>query len=388
MQQPAKQTALRFVVILGIVNLFADMTYEGARGSVGAFLQHLGASGTAVGLVAGGGEFAGYAIRSVSGMIADRTGLYWIEVWGGYLINMLCVPALALAGNWPAAAGLAVGERIGRGMRKPVMSMFIARAGLEIGHGRAFAVNELLDQIGATGGPLIVAFAIARGGFHFGFGVLIVPALLTLGFLVPASLAARKLPAPRATGDEPLLRDRPAFLRYAAGGALFAAGYVDFALIAFHFQRAHTVSAPMISVIFAWAMGVAAVAAPFFGRMLDRRGPVSVALAVTFTAIATALAFLAHGVLAGAGAALWGLGTVVQDSLLLAIVLTTISKRRASTSFGVYDLIFGVAWFAGSAVAGVLLDRSLLVLVAFSAALQFAAVPFFLKPAKTTASRA
>src|SRR5580698_268963 len=109
-----QRAALRFVVLIGIVNLFADLTYEGARGVGGAFLEHLGASGAAIGAIAGGGELAGYAIRSVSGAIADRTGLYWIETWAGYVINMLCVPALALVGSWPAAAGLMIGERAGR----------------------------------------------------------------------------------------------------------------------------------------------------------------------------------------------------------------------------------------------------------------------------------
>ncbi|MDB5094745.1 MAG: Major Facilitator Superfamily protein, partial [Candidatus Eremiobacteraeota bacterium] len=36
--------ALHFVLLMGVVNLFADMTYEGARGVVGAYLGHLGAS--------------------------------------------------------------------------------------------------------------------------------------------------------------------------------------------------------------------------------------------------------------------------------------------------------------------------------------------------------
>jgi hypothetical protein len=74
---------LRFVAIMGIVNLFADMTYEGARGVVGAFLGHLGASGAIIGAAAGGGELAGYAIRSVSGAIADRTGRYWLNASAG-----------------------------------------------------------------------------------------------------------------------------------------------------------------------------------------------------------------------------------------------------------------------------------------------------------------
>ena len=98
----------------------------------GAFLGHLGASGAAIGAIAGGGELAGYAIRSVAGAIADRTGLYWIETWAGYVINVLCVPALALVGSWPAAAGLMIGERAGRGIRKPVVSAMLAQAGTRL----------------------------------------------------------------------------------------------------------------------------------------------------------------------------------------------------------------------------------------------------------------
>ena len=61
------------MVLLGVVSLFADMTYEGARSITGPFLAVLGANGTAVGVVAGLGELLGYALRLVSGYLADRT---------------------------------------------------------------------------------------------------------------------------------------------------------------------------------------------------------------------------------------------------------------------------------------------------------------------------
>jgi hypothetical protein len=368
--------ALRFVVLIGIVNLFADMTYEGARGVGGAFLGHLGASGAVVGAVAGGGEFAGYAIRFLAGAAADRTGLYWIETWVGYAINMLCVPALALAGSWPAAAGLMIGERMGRGIRKPATSAMLAQAGTHLGSGRVFGLNEALDQTGATVGPLIVAYAIARGGYTLGFGVLIVPALLTLAFLAFATAAGRTiLPRHDADAASPV-RDWPAFRRYAAGGALIAAGYVDFALIAFRFSRDHVIGVPAISIWFAVAMAVGAIAAPILGRLFDRfRNPVIV-IAILVTSAATPLAFLGRGAAAEAGAALWGLGLAAQSAPLLALVASVAGKRRA-TAFGLYDLAFGAAWFAGSAIAGILFDRSIAALVIFSVALQLAAIPFF-----------
>ena len=88
--------ALRFVLIVGIVNLFADFTYEGARSITGPFLSMLGASAAVVGAVAGFGELAGYALRSVSGYLADKTHRYWATAFIGYAINMIAVPLLAL----------------------------------------------------------------------------------------------------------------------------------------------------------------------------------------------------------------------------------------------------------------------------------------------------
>jgi hypothetical protein len=386
--------ALRFVVLIGVVNLFADFTYEGGRGVLGAFLGHLGASGTAVGAVAGGGELAGYAIRSVSGIIADRTGLYWLDVWIGYAINVLCVPALALAGSWPAAAGLLIGERVGRGIRKPVTAAMLSQAGRSLGSGRVFGLNEALDQTGATLGPLAVAFAIARGGFQTGFGILVVPALLTLTALAVATvcrpervtLSLSKGEGRRATRSEdagPAVRDWPGFRRYAIGGALVAAGFVDFALIAFRFARDHVVGVAAISIWFAVAMAVGAIAAPILGRLFDRVGKPIVGIALALTSAATPLAFLGRGAAAEAGAALWGVGIAVQDALLLALVAGVLAHRRRATSFGLYDLVFGSAWFLGSAICGILLDKSVTALVIFSMLLQLGAIPFFTLGSKT-----
>ncbi|HEV3090340.1 MAG TPA: MFS transporter [Candidatus Cybelea sp.] len=377
-RRPSPKTALRFVLVMGVVNLFADMTYEGARGVAGAFLGHLGANGLAVGAIAGGGELAGYLIRSVSGAIADRTGRYWINAWVGYALNMLCVPALALAGSWPAAAGLLVGERVGRGIRKPITAVALAEAGRQIGSGRAFGLNELLDQIGATAGPLIVAAAIVRGGYTAGFGVLIVPALITLAVLSVAVSAGRGL-IPRDREEPASAKGDPAALRrYAIGGALFAAGYVDFSLISLHYSRDHVMNVPAIAVSFAIAMAVGAVTSPIAGHLFDKLGKSIVGIALAVTALASPLAFLGRGPAAFAGAALWGVGTAVQDALLLALVATVAARRRRATTFGLYDLAFGIAWFAGSVLCGFLLDRSLVGLVVFSMLLQLLAIPFFL----------
>jgi hypothetical protein len=93
---PAR-VAPNFVLVIGIANLFADLTYEGARSINGQFLASLGASALAVGFTARVGELLGYGLRSITGLISDRTGQYWLVTITGYLVNMAAVPAMALS---------------------------------------------------------------------------------------------------------------------------------------------------------------------------------------------------------------------------------------------------------------------------------------------------
>src|ERR1043165_10312412 len=103
--------AFRFVLTMGIVNLFGDTTYEGGGSINGPFLAALGAIAATVSLVAGAGEFLGYSLRSVSGYIADKTGKHWPVTFIGYIVNLLAVPAMALAPSWPMAAIFIFAER-------------------------------------------------------------------------------------------------------------------------------------------------------------------------------------------------------------------------------------------------------------------------------------
>src|SRR5262249_1911144 len=144
----SKKTALKFVVLIGLVSLFADMTYEGARGIAGPYLAVLGASGTTVGIVAGFGELIGYGLRLFSGILSDRTGKYWAITIVGYFINLLAVPFLALAGRWETAALLLVMERVGKAIRTPARDAMLSHATHQTGHGWGFGLHEAMDQIG------------------------------------------------------------------------------------------------------------------------------------------------------------------------------------------------------------------------------------------------
>lgn len=376
--QNVAKLALRFVLIVGIVNFFADMTYEGARAIVGPFLGSLGASAAIVGFVAGLGELAGYGLRSITGYLADKTRQYWAIAFLGYAINMLAVPALALAGNWPIAAALVVAERTGRAIRRPAMESMLSHAGSIIGHGWVFGLNEALDQTGATLGPLITAFVLWRhGSYHHAFAVLLISALCCLAVLVVARIVHRPLhEIEKASKTKPAGKEfSKAYWLYVVAGALIAAGFADFSLIAFHFQKTATVPQGLIPVFYAVAMATGAITALVLGKLLDRLGLPILLVGFGVPAFFAALVFLRDAPLELIGMILWGMGMGAQDSCLKAVLSHVIPSEKRSTAFGVFDTGFGIAWFAGSAIMGLLYEKSIPALVSFSIVLQLAALP-------------
>ena len=373
--------AFQFVLTIGIVNLFADMTYEGARSITGPFLKSLGASAVAVGVIAGGGELFGYVLRSVAGYIADKTQKYWVVVLAGYALNMIVVPALALAGNWPIAAALMIAERTGRGIRKPAVDAMISYAGNSIGRGWVFGLNESLDQAGATFGPLIVALVLyLKGGYRTGFGVLLVSALLCLATLVFARIWYPK-PHELEAGSSAFLGTKgfsKTFWIYVVGGALVAAGFADFSLISFHFKKASSISDTEVALLYAVAMAAAAITNLAFGRLFDRAGFAVAAITFFLGAFFAPFVFLGQFWLMLTGMILWGIGMGAQNSILKAMLSSVISAAKRSTGFGLFYTVFGVGWFVGSAAMGLLYDRSIMLLIIFSVVFQLAALPIFL----------
>jgi MFS family permease len=372
-------TALKFVVLLGVVSLFADMTYEAARSITGPYLALLGASGTIVGIVAGFGELIGFALRLLSGYLADKTGQYWGLTIVGYGINMVAVPLLALAGHWELAAFFIIAERMGKAIRTPARDAMLSHATAEMGRGWGFGLHEALDQVGAMLGPLIVAAVLYfNGSYQTGFAILAIPAVLTLSVL----LAARMLyPTPRDLETRVAQFETEGFPRvfwlYVAAAACVAAGYADFPLIAFHFGKTSAVPEVWIPVFYAIAMGVDALAALIFGRLFDRVGISILIVAVLLSSLSAPLVFQGGFYAALAGMILWGIGMGAQESVMRAGVAEMVSPNKRGSAYGVFSMQFGVYWFLGSTAMGLLYDVSIPMLVAFSVVTQVLAVPLF-----------
>jgi MFS family permease len=364
--------ATHFVILLGWVSLFADLCYEGMRSAIGPYLALMGASGVAVGIVSGTGEAIGYVLRFWSGELADRTHAYWAITIVGYATNLVAVPLLALAGGWPAVAGLVALERLGKAVRSPAKATLTSFAATDLGAGKAFAINEAMDQAGALMGPLAVAGILAwRGqtvsGFAWAFVLLIVPAAISVAVL----LRARRLyPDPRALESEPApggpAKLGPRYVVYLVGVALIAIGLADWPLISLHLERSGVLAGTWLPVAYAAAMGLDGLVSLVAGLAFDRsraRGGTGAGVLAAFTTVGAAYAILAfsssasHELLAVAGVALWAVATAATNSIGKAMIAAIVPRAQRGRAYGGYYLVFGIAWWVGSIAIGALYDR-------------------------------
>lgn len=260
METNVKKQALRFIVLMGLVSLFADFTYEGARSIRGSFLAVLGAT---VGAVVGLGELVGYGVRILAGMAADRTRAYWMFTILGYLINLVAVPLLALAGNWHIAAGLIILERLGKRLRTPARDAMLSFATKQVGQGFGFGLHEALDQIGALAGPLLVSLVLFyRHEYNPAFAFLAIPTLASFAILIAGRISFPR-PEQMEIGEKRWeTKSFPKiFWIYVLASSFVGAGFIDFAILSYHFEKNAILTRTWIPLFYAFAMSMDGISA-------------------------------------------------------------------------------------------------------------------------------
>lgn len=393
--------AMIFIILFGIVSLFSDMTHEGASSIRGVYMSLLGASAGAIGFVSGLGELIGYSMRYVFGKLTDKTKRYWLMTIAGYVLDVLAVPALALVGEhgWIAACGLLIIQRMGKAIKKPAKDTIMSFAASQEGVGKSFGIQEVLDQIGAFLGPVLlyVVMLFKTEGSTFEiysrcFAVLAVPGAITILLLL---ITKYKFPNPENFEPEEKrftpFKVKKEFIFYIAGISLFAFGFIDYSIIIMHVSKTYTnisaqltetsslVNSGTLPLLYAGAMLVDAVAALVFGLMYDKKGVKALAWS---TVISAPFAILVFGTKSTSalllGIALWGVGMGAQESILKAAVTKMVPKSSRATGYGVFECSFGVFWFLGSWLLGVLYDISIPAMITVSVVSQLAAIPLYI----------
>ena len=394
-----------FIILFGIVSLFSDMTHEGASSIRGAYLSLLGASAATIGFISGLGELIGYSMRYVFGKLTDKSKQYWPMTIAGYVLDIIAVPALALVSEhgWIAACVLLVIQRMGKAIKKPAKDTIMSFAASQEGVGKSFGIQEVLDQIGAFIGPvllyLVMLFKTEGTTFEIYstcFAVLAIPGAITLILLI---VTRCKFPNPEHFEPEPKeyipFKMKKEFILYIAGISLFAFGFIDYSIIIMHVSRTYShlasglsetsalVSTGSLPLLYAGAMLVDAVAALFFGMMYDKNGVKALVWSTVISAPFAVFVFAFDSVpMLLFGVALWGVGMGAQESILKAAVTSMVPKASRATGYGVFECSFGAFWFLGSWLMGVLYDVSIPAMIAVSVIAQLAAIPLYIGSSK------
>lgn len=378
--------ALKLILILGLVSALGDITYETGRSISGPYLAYLGASAAVIGFVSGLGEFLGYALRLVSGYLVDRTRSYWIATFIGYGL-LLSIPLLALTNHWEWAVLLLLLERVGKAIRTPARDTILSHATFQVGRGWGFAVHEALDQIGAVVGPLIFTVAFSqRDSYRDGFNILWVSAFLTMialviaRFLVPAPEKLED--APRTSSNSSPLEGKQRLPRvfwiYGLFTFLGVAGFVNFQIISYNLVHQSIVPVAQIPILYAVAMGVDALAALVIGKIYDKIGLVSLAI-IPFVTLPIPFLFLSHQyLLVIGGVILWGVVMAVHETIIRAAIADLIPTERRAFAYGIFNTIYGAAWFVSGVVVGVLYDISSVWIIAYVVLMELAALFVFI----------
>ncbi|MCK9399117.1 MAG: MFS transporter [Bacteroidales bacterium] len=390
-----KKTAIRLILLFGLISLLGDIIYEGARGVNGPYLKTLGASAAIVGLVAGIGELLGYLIRLVSGYFSDKTRAHWVFTIIGYSFLMV-IPMLALTGIWQFAAIFMVLERIGKGIRSPAKDTILSQATKQVGTGFGFAIVEFLDQIGATMGPLIFTFFFMSIGpgdksivdYQHGYSLMWFPFVILMMVLFTAFFLVKN---PEELENDVVKKPQPdrvtrTFWLYCIFTFVTTLGFLNFAIIGYHLKANAIVSDAQIPLLYALAMAVDAVIGLFIGKMYDRlkirfdnehAGLLMLIILPVFTATLPIFTLSFHIGLIITGVVLWGVVMGTHETIMKAGIADITSIRKRGTGYGIFNMLYGIAIFIGSAAAGFLYDYSVTLLVIIMIVVELLALPVF-----------
>ena len=293
--------AVTVIIIFGIISMMGDVVYETARSANSQYLNLLSISAAQVGLIFGIGEFLGYFLRLIAGVLSDKSGRYWPFMFLGYGM-LLVVPLIGFTMNWNILVVLILMERIGKALRSPAKDTILSSvAENQVGIGFAFGLQEALDQVGAFIGPLIftaVFYFTGKNGiaqYQLGYKTLFIPFAILMLFLIYAYRRIKHdnlIPAVvRKEFHSSHLKSL--FWIYTAFTFFCTLGFVNFSIVGYHLKANNLMSDGNITLVYSAAMIVDAATALLVGKTYDRlkiktgmrTGGILVLMAIPFSTI-------------------------------------------------------------------------------------------------------
>jgi MFS family permease len=348
-----RRTFLVFI-LLGLVSLTADMVYEGARSVGGAYIESLNGPPIAS-AIASTGDLLGYVFRFISAVIASylaSSAAFWGITIVGYAINLLFIPFLGFTNTWYIATALYLVERTGRGLRTPLRDVILAEVTEDMGKGKGFGIHELLDQLGAIAGPLLVSVMITLYGYRIAFLSLLAPAFISMSFVTTAYMLYPRLKSVELSPPKISFRGLgKGFYIYILSMALLSLGYVHWMNVSYFLKYWNTLTDSEIALAYMVAMLTDAAIAIPIGVLYDKVKFKTLYIAPTSALLATILFIYTPTLgkpIAYAMAGLWGVTMGCFETIMRASIADVLPQEKRALGYGVYGLIYGITWTVGS----------------------------------------
>jgi MFS family permease len=365
--------AVTIIIIFGIISMLGDMVYEGARSANSQYFNLLAVSAAQIGLVFGIGEFLGYALRLIAGVLSDMSGKYWLFIFAGYGM-LLVVPLMGLTMNWNILIVLILMERIGKSLRNPAKDTIISGvAENQVGIGFAFGLQEALDQIGAFAGPLVFTLVFLLVGtngisqYQLGYQLLLIPFALLIFFVIYAYLRTKRENLIPVVKKKEFRTERlkPVFWVYTAFTFFCTLGFVNFSVVGYHLKANNLMSDANITLLYAIAMGVDAAAALLVGKFYDRikqktgrktGGLLALTVIPLLTLFLPFLTLSNSILLIVIGMVIFGIIMGTHETIMRSAIADITPFNKRGTGYGVFNTGYGLALFGGAALMGLLYD--------------------------------
>jgi len=356
------------VLLLGLVSFITDVSSEMIHPVLPSFIEALGATALAVGLVGGVGDLMQNVLKAPSGYLSDRTGRRKALTAAGYAVSAVSKLFIPFSTSWAQVMALRAIERTGKGIRTAPRDALIAESGGK--RGRAFGIHRALDTLGAVVGStaafllLLVAHLQLRDVMLYG-------ALVAFGALIPLvfveETARKKGTAARPEEKEGTRPAVPSSLKkFVAVATLFGLSnmtYMLFILFALTYVEPPLGLDP---VVFATGLYVlfnilyAGLSAPS-GSLSDRIGRKKVIamgyLVFTLVCIGLMAEAASPAVPAVVGLfCLYGASTALIDGTQRAYASDLAPREARGYALGIFHTSMGLANLASGLIAGAIWD--------------------------------
>jgi MFS family permease len=349
------------ILLIGIVSMMGDIVYEGGRGIAPDYLRILGASAFIVGFISGLGDFIGYALRLISGYLTDVKKAYWEFMFLGYGL-IVAIPLLGLFKSWPIVALLIIAERIGKAIRAPARDTIMSLVSKGVGVGKAFGLHELLDQVGAVLGPIIIALAMffTKNDYFIAFTLMFFPyaILLIMLFYMYAKVKGK---VSKEEPKEKILKKKfdKKFYYYTFAVMLNVLGLIPISLILY---KASSILQPInqqwiVPLLFTLTQLIDAPSALISGIIYDKHG-IKILIIPFVLSILPPIFTLGNVSLEMLTIAsiVFGIILGMQESIYRAAVSHFSPIESRGTAYGIFNTAYGIGFIISGAIFGFFID--------------------------------